>query len=117
MSSSDRDLQSKLDAMEAELNQNNASASQESTTERETIFSRIEINPSPQIRSWIDSGKELFNNLPKVGQAAIAIGAVWLSFSILGAILHIVSSIVSIAILGFILYIGYKLFTKNSSQQ
>lgn len=115
MSSSDRDLQSKLDAMEAELNQNTASASQESTTER--IFPRIEINPSPRISSWIDSGKELFNKLPKVGKAAIAIGAVWLSFSILGAILHIISSIVSISILGFILYIGYRLFAKKSSQQ
>ena len=113
MSFSERDLQSKLDEMEAEINQKTASDSQEFTPK--SVFPEIEVNPSPQVQSWIDSSKAWFENLPKVGKAAVAIGAVWLGFSILGAVLHVVSSILSIAIIGFILYVGYRLFTSSSN--
>ncbi len=112
MSFSERDLQSKLDEMEAEINQKTASESQKSTTK--SVFSQSEMNPSPQVKSRIESTKAWFNSLPKVGKAAVALGAVWLGFSILGAVLHIVSSILSIGIFGLVLYIGYRLFNSNS---
>ncbi len=113
MSFSERDLQKKLEEMEAEINQNTTSNSQQSSPK--SIFSQFEINPSPQVQSWIDSGKAWFATLPQIGKAAVAIGAVWLGFSIVGAVLHVVSSILSIALVGLLLYIGYRLFNKNSS--
>ena len=112
MSSSERDLQSRLDEMEAEMKQQQVSNSQESQTK--SIFSQVEINPSPQVKGWIDSSKAWFNTLPKIGKAAVAIGGVWLGFSVLGAILHVVSSIISIGVIGLILYVGYRLFTNDS---
>lgn len=112
MSFSERDLQSKLDEMEAEINQKTAADSQEFNTK--SVFPQIEINPSPKVQGWIDSSKTWFNSLPKVGKGAVAIGGVWLGFSILGAVLHIVSSVLSIAVIGFILYVGYRLFSSDS---
>lgn len=112
MSFPERDLKSKLDEMEAEINQETATDSQNAT---QSVFPKVEINPSPQVQGWIDTSKEWFNSLPKFGKAAVAIGGVWLSFSIIGALLHVVSSILSLATIGFILYVGYRLFTSNSS--
>jgi hypothetical protein len=117
MSFSDRDLKSKLDEMEAEINQEQATNSNSNNSSEfnpKPAFPQFELNPSPQVQGWINSSKAWFNSLPKVGKAAVAIGAVWLGFSILGAILHVVSSILSIAIVGLILYVGYRLL-KNSS--
>ena len=113
MSFSERDLKSKLEEMEAETNQKAADNS--SGFDPKAAFSQFEINPSPQMQSWINSSRVWFNSLPKVGKAAVAIGAVWLGFSILGAILHVVSSILSIAIVGLILYVGYRWFNSSSN--
>lgn len=112
MSFSERDLQSKLDEIEADLNQQKGSNSSDDT---KSVFPQVELNPSPQMQGWIDTSKELFNRLPKFGKVAVAIGGVWLGFSILGAVLHVVSSVVSIAMIGFILYVVYRLFNSNST--
>ena len=110
--SHDRDWQNKLEELEAEINQTD-SAPHESKTE--TSFPHLEINPSPQLQQWLDSAKDWFNALPQVGKIAVGIGAVWLSFSVLGALLHILSNLISIALLGFLLYIGYKFVTNTGN--
>ncbi|MEO0836687.1 MAG: hypothetical protein AAFY16_12050 [Cyanobacteria bacterium J06642_3] len=112
MSFSERDLQNKLDEMEAEINQKQASNNQNSAP---SSFPQLEINPSPQVKSWIDTSKKWFNSLPKFGKVAVAVGGVWLGFSVLGAVLSVVSSILSIAAIGLILYIGYRLFSTQSN--
>ena len=111
MSFSERDLQSKLDEMEADLNQKSDSDFADDT---KSVFPQVELNPSPQVQGWIDTSKDLFNRLPKFGKVAVAIGGVWLGFSVLGAVLHVVSSVLSIAVIGFILYVGYRLFSSSS---
>ena len=105
--SSERDLQSKLDEMEAEVKQE---ANSEST------FPNLEINPSPQVQSWIASSKAWFVTLPKVGKIAVALGGIWLGFSILGAVLHVVSSVISIAFVGVLLYVAYRLFNNSNGE-
>jgi hypothetical protein len=109
MSFSERDLQSKLDEMSAEINQK-----ADSNSDTKVTFPQVEVNPSPQVKNWIDSSKNIFNNLPKFGQVAVAVGGVWLGFSIVGAVLHVVSSILSVAVIGVVLYFGYRLFSSNS---
>lgn len=111
MSFSERDLKSKLDEMEAEINQEDTKSSQNTT---QSVFPQVEINPSPQVQGWIDNSKAWFNSLPKFGKVAIAIGGVWFGFSILGAVLHIVSSVLSITAIGLVLYVGYRLFNSSS---
>lgn len=109
MSFSERDLQNKLDEMSAELNQK-----ADNNSDTKAVFPQVEINPSPQVENWIDSSKNIFDNLPKFGKIAVAVGGVWLGFSIVGAVLHVVSSILSLAVIGFVLYVGYRLFSSNS---
>jgi hypothetical protein len=112
MSFSERDLQNKLDEMSADLDREVDAHGD--TKDIEAEFAQVEIDPSPQVQNWIDSGKNIFNNLPKFGKAAVAVGGVWIGFSILGAVLHVVSSILSLAVIGFVLYVGYRLFNSNS---
>ncbi|MEY2856351.1 MAG: hypothetical protein RLZZ74_660 [Cyanobacteriota bacterium] len=111
MSFPERDLQSKLDEMEADLNQQ---ADSNVADPSKSVLPKLEINPTPQVQGWIDKSKDLFNNLPQFGKVAVAVGGVWLGFSIVGAILHVVSSIFSVAAIGVVLYVGYRLFTNNS---
>jgi hypothetical protein len=114
MSFPDRDLQSKLDEMEADLNQQTDSNFSDHPN---SVLPKIEINPTPQLQNWIDRSKQLFNNLPQFGKVAVAVGGVWLGFSIVGAVLHVVSSIFSLAAIGLVLYVGYRLFTNNSESE
>ena len=116
MSFSEQDLQKKLDDMEANINNDankNATDSQESGYK--SVLPDMEINPSPKVQGWIDYGKSWFASLPQVGKAAVAIGGVWLGFSILGAVLHVVSSILTMGFIGLLVYVGYRLFTNSSS--
>lgn len=110
MSFSERDLQSKLDEMEADIDRD-TSKSQDTS---QSIFPQLDISASPKMRGWIEQSKAWFNSLPKIGKAAVAIAGVWLGFSIVGAVLHVISSVLTISVVGFILYIGYRLF--NSSE-
>lgn len=108
---SEQDIQDKLNEMEAQMNQK-ASDSQDNT---KSVFPEVEINPSPQVKSWIEYSKARFDTLPKFGKAAVAIGAVWLGFSIAGALLQVVSSIFTVATVGFVLYLGYRFFSKTEA--
>jgi hypothetical protein len=108
--SNNSNWQQKLEEIEAEINRATTSASEKFNTE---VRPRFELIPSPQVRQWLKSGRDWFSSLPQVGKIAVGIGAVWLSFSILSAFLHIVSSIISIAIMGLLLYLGYKFILKS----
>lgn len=110
MSFSERDLQSKLDEMEADINQNTS----KSQDVPQTTFPQIDLDPSPKVQGWIENSKAWFNSLPKFGKAGVAIAGVWLGFSIVGAVLHVVSSVLTIGVVGFILYVGYRLFANSS---
>ncbi len=110
MSVPERDLKSKLDEMEAEINQKNTPESQE--YDSKPVFPQVEFSASPKIQGWIESGKEWFATLPQVGKAGVVIGGVWLGFSVVGAVLHVVSSIVTIGFAGLLLYVAFRLFKK-----
>ncbi|MEM8831449.1 MAG: hypothetical protein AAGE96_19115 [Cyanobacteria bacterium P01_G01_bin.19] len=111
MSFSERDLNSKLEEMEAEIGRETTPESQEFNPK--PAFPQIEINPSPQVKGWLESGKAWFATLPQVGKAAVAIGGIWLGFSVVGAVLHVVSSVVTIGFVGLLVYVGYRLFKSN----
>ena len=59
--SSERNWQNRLEEIEAELNRAD-STHQNSTTEN--TFPHVEINPSPQVKHWLNSAKNWFNTLP-----------------------------------------------------
>ena len=103
----DRDWQRELEKLEAEINRDTTSQVPNESTE---------ISANNTYKNWLNSAKNWFDSLPQAGKIAVAVGAVWLSFSLLNTFLHIVSSLISIAFIGLLLYVGYK-FVSNSASE
>jgi hypothetical protein len=54
-----------------------------------------------QVSNW-------FNSLPSAAKVAVAIIAALMGISLLGSILKLFAALISLAILGVVLYLGYK---------
>lgn len=113
-SSDNQDWQRRLEELEGEVNQSTASNSQRQT---ETVHPHVEIDQAQPISGWLNSSRDWFNSLAPIGQVAVGIVAIMLGFSILNIFLKVISSLVSVAILGGLLYLGYKYIVVGSSQK
>lgn len=103
------DVQQKLKELEAQVYQ----TSKESTppeTETESRFME-------QINGAIKTLRNWFDNLPQVGKLIVGIGAIMMGFSVLNLFLHLITNLISVAILGLILYGLYKYLFSNSQTQ
>ncbi len=58
-----------------------------------------------------------FKGLPQIGQAGVVIVAVLTGFSLLNTVVKLISLGISLAVLGVIGYLGYRLFIAPSSNQ
>ncbi|NJK47577.1 hypothetical protein HC931_04745 [Candidatus Gracilibacteria bacterium] len=90
------DWERKLQDLETEIHQttpiNNTNIPDETT--KNTVY---------RIQAWFDS-------LPPVGRLAVGLIAMTIAFSILSTIFKIVTSLLSVAVVGIVLYLGYKFF-------
>jgi hypothetical protein len=89
----------------------------------------VEINPdlnfatealplSEKVSQWLQVFKQWYEKLPGAAKIAVAIGIVFFSLSLLTKVLHLVASIISVTILGIVLYGLYRFFLKpNSSSE
>jgi len=88
----------------------------------------VEINPdlnfatealplSEKVSQWLQVFKQWYAKLPGAAKIAVAIGIVFFSLSLLTKVLHLVASIISVTILGIILYGLYRFFLKSNSSQ
>ena len=95
----------RLQELEVEINQSSSPSpvtQNDKSQQTETLFAPI--------RDW-------FNSLPTPGKVGVAIVAVVAAFSLLNSILRLVALLLSIAILGGLLYLLYKfLIAPNSSE-
>ena len=94
------DQQRKLEELEAEINQS-VSPPADSP-----------IEPSPQ-----RTLQERWNSLPPLGKGAIAAVALFVGFSLLNTVLRLVTSLLSVAVLGVVLYLLYKFFIAPRSSE
>jgi hypothetical protein len=87
----------------------------------------VEANPSPSpdtptpvsqtLENTLRQLGEWFKGLPAVGRVAVAVVGAIALFSLLNSVLRLVASVLSIAILGVILYLLYKfVMTPRSSE-
>ncbi len=106
-SPNDRDWQRKLEILEAEVNRESASQNSNNTTK--------EISTENTDKNWLDLSKNWFDRLPQAGKIAVSVVALWLGFSLLNTFLHLISSLISIAFIGLLLYLGYR-FVSNSQE-
>jgi hypothetical protein len=88
----------------------------------------VEINPdlnfatealplSEKVSQWLQVFKQWYEKLPGAAKIAVAIGIIFFSLSLLTKVLHLVASIISVTILGIILYGLYRFFIKSNSSQ
>jgi hypothetical protein len=107
------DWQRRLEEIEQEVNR---SASDTSVHPTEPIASKTEVELPEQIKIWLQDLKAWFDVLPPVGKVvAGGVGAV-VALSILGAVLKVVSALVSIAVMSVVLYFAYKFFIASSNK-
>jgi hypothetical protein len=71
------------------------------------------IDRAKQIEGWLNSAKIWFDELPQTGKLFVGVAGVMVGFSVLNSLLHLISNLVSIAILGFLLYVGYRYLARN----
>ncbi len=107
-----RDYDRKLQELEAQLDKDRTLQSVESQPgqplQRHTNNSKPERSVLNQVFNW-------YNSLPTVGRVAVVIVAAVVGFSILRSVLQLVASLISLAILGVILYLVYKFFVTPQS--
>ena len=86
----------------------------------------VEVNPdlnfatdtlplSEKVSQWVQIFQQWYEKLPGVAKIAVAIGIVFFSLSLLTKVLHLVASIISVTIIGIVLYGLYRVFLKPSS--
>jgi hypothetical protein len=89
----------------------------------------VEVNPdlnfaantlplSEKVSQALQTFQRWYEKLPAPAKIAVAIGVIFFSLSLLTRVLHLVASIISVTILGIILYGLYRFFLKpNSSSE
>ena len=70
---------------------------------------------SEKVSQWLQVFKQWYEKLPGAAKIAVAIGIIFFSLSLLTKVLHLVASIISVTILGIVLYGLYRFFLKPSS--
>jgi hypothetical protein len=59
--------------------------------------------------------KQWFSQLPTPGKVIVAVAGVTISFSVLNTVFRLVTSLVSLAVMGGLLYFGYKFLVRPRS--
>lgn len=109
-----QDWEQKLQELEQEIDRTTSSKSVEKT---ETVRPHVETDPSQKTTVWLNSARDWFNSLPTAGKAIVGVGAIMVSFSVLNTFLRLISSLISLVILGGLLYLGYKFLVTSSKSE
>ncbi len=91
----------------------NYQAQQNSEPEVETVYAEIDTEPESsefmkKAYSWLDLARGKFAELSPGGKVVVAIVGIWAGVTSLNMVLHLVSSLITVGILGVILYFAYQ---------
>ncbi|MCM0592853.1 MAG: hypothetical protein HEQ35_29565 [Gloeotrichia echinulata IR180] len=107
----DEDLQRRLENLEAEINSPTVEVSKEKEPRPTSGFSFPDLNSHlKRLRGWFD-GLSGTKKLVAVGVTVL------LGFAMLQAVLKLVASVISLALLAVLVYVGYKFFVSSSFQR
>lgn len=87
----------------------------DSTERIEFVRPHVEVDNTQTLKDWLDRGKSWFQSLPVVGQAIVGVVGIFMGFSLLIAVIRLVSFLISIILLGGLLYWGYQILKANST--
>ncbi|QDZ38994.1 hypothetical protein FRE64_02995 [Euhalothece natronophila Z-M001] len=120
MNQPNTDWEKRLQELEAEVNE---SSQQQQTSSQKTNFSA----PSPLNMGSQDFSQQMqgikgqvqrwFQGLPLIGKVIVVAIGIGVSLSLLKTVFQLVTSVLTLAIIGALGYVGYKVFIgdKNSS--
>ena len=109
-----RDWQRKLQELEAQINQ----ASSPSTVQPQPGQPlRNLFKDSKSIQSLLNQVTNWFNGLSGTAKVVVISFAALVGFAVIKSVLQLVASLVSLAILGVVLYGVYKLFVADKASQ
>jgi hypothetical protein len=100
----DRDLELRLQELEAQLTPPSPLAPQPQQT------AKLQTEDAGSASSSVERLMKWFDGLPGVGKLAVIGVAAIVGFAILRSVLHLIASLVSLALLGMLLYLAYKFF-------
>jgi purine-cytosine permease-like protein len=105
------DLQRRLENLEAQINSASVDMREppKNTQTSQPAFLHWKSRLT-QLQLW-------FENLNGITKVIVGGAGVLLGLAILQALLRLVASVISVAVLGFLLYLGYKFFVSGNSQK
>ena len=108
----DQDLESRLQKIDAELNQTSALPPTYTAPEQP----RSQIDNYQKFQSTLNQLLNWFNGLSGFGKLIVIGVTTLIGFAILRTVLKLVASLLSLAILGLLVYFLYKFFLARSSE-
>lgn len=133
-SSNNSNWQQRLQELEAEVNQSSGQSSEQSPEQNQrqsigqnnksestpgnytsyTIPEELKAMANPtRYQPFLDRTLVWLKTLPQVGKIAVVVVGAFVTFSVLRSVLQLVAAIASLAILGILLYLGYKFLVAN----
>ncbi|WP_414548279.1 hypothetical protein [Anabaena sp. CCY 0017] len=108
---SDEDLQRRLQNLEAQINSKSVNVEQqpENTQKLQSAFLKFKSHLA-RLQPW-------FQNLNGITKVIVAGVGVLVGFAMLQAVLTLVASVISVAVLAFLVYLGYKFFVSGNLQK
>lgn len=107
----EEDLQRRLQNLEAEINSRSGGVSQSSQQTGKPSPSRFS-----NYKVYITRFVTWFQNLTTVKKLIVAVSGFLVGFAILQAVFKLVTAVISLAVLGILVYVGYKFFVSSNSQ-
>ncbi|MEA5513443.1 hypothetical protein [Nodularia sp. UHCC 0506] len=107
----EEELQRRLQNLEAEINSTSPDVRQppKDTQKSPSVFTNFK-SQLTKLQLW-------FQNLNGITKVIVAGVGVILGFAMLQAVLTLVASLISVALLAFLVYLGYKFFVSGSWQK
>ncbi|WP_016949306.1 hypothetical protein [Anabaena sp. PCC 7108] len=107
---SEEDWQRRLQKLEEEMNSFSTTPTQ-SETQQQTPSSGF-----AKLNSYLERSRLWFQSLAGIKKVAVAGLAIFLGFLVLQTVFKLVASVISLALLAVLVYLGYKFFVSNSFQ-
>lgn len=99
------DYKRKFQELEEELENDRTAKSRETQPGQ---WGSVNINNLHSQKALFHQATNWYNSLPDAGKVAVAIAAAFVGFSLLRTVLQLVASLISLTLLGVILYLVYK---------
>ena len=110
------DWKTRLEELEEEIRKA-SSSNQSSDQSTQDVYPYVEMDSetyfAKRVSAWMEMTQDWFKALSTPGKVIVGVSAVWLVFSVLNMVLHLISTLLTVAILGVLFYFAYNKLIVN----